>query len=72
MGKKVSRTPRVNRKIVTVSSLDVPIDDGAYWRAQTPAARLRHVEFLRRLNYGEAATSGRLKRVLEVVRLEDS
>lgn len=61
---------RVNRKKITVTHLTAPPDDIAFWRAQTPQARLRHMEFLRQINYGKAATSGRLKRVLEVAELK--
>ncbi len=57
---------RVNRKKITVTSLDAPSDDVAYWRVQTPQARLRHMQYLRELNYGKAVATGRLKRVLEI------
>lgn len=40
-------------------------DERAYWHSRTPEERLRHVEFLRRLNYGHRATE-RLQRVLEI------
>jgi hypothetical protein len=71
MGKR-TMAARVNRKVVSVTSLHTPDSDKAYWHAQTPAARMSHLEFLRRLNYGEVACSGRLKRVLEVAQLEKS
>ena len=40
-------------------------DDRAYWLSRTPQERVRHIEFLRRLNYGSRATE-RLQRVLEI------
>jgi hypothetical protein len=40
-------------------------DDTRYWWAQTPAERIRHIERLRRINYGAQATA-RLQRVFEV------
>jgi hypothetical protein len=41
-------------------------DDDGYWWAQSAEARLRHIEFLRQINYGHHATA-RLQRVFEVV-----
>jgi hypothetical protein len=45
--------------------------DQAYWRAQTPAARLRELERLRQLNYsyGPGKPFPRLQRVLKVAQL---
>src|SRR5919109_3019033 len=60
---------RLKRKVITVVSLTAPPDDVAYWRAQSPRARWRAMELMRRINYGHAAASGRLQRVLEVAQL---
>jgi hypothetical protein len=62
---------RVSRKSIEIASL-AAADDGDYWRSQSPAARLRAMELMRQINYGHAAVSGRLKRVLEVAQLEKS
>ncbi|MEX0836410.1 MAG: hypothetical protein WD010_09985 [Nitriliruptor sp.] len=43
--------------------------DREYWHALTPRDRLRHLDELRRTNYGDDAAAGRLQRVLEVARL---
>lgn len=40
--------------------------DREYWLSRTPEERLLYMEYLRRLNYGRAATA-RLQRVLEIV-----
>jgi hypothetical protein len=40
--------------------------DRAYWHSRTPAERVLHMLYLRRINYGTRATE-RLQRVLEVV-----
>ena len=40
-------------------------DDKAYWLSRTPYERLRYMETLRRLNYGDKATA-RLQRILEI------
>jgi hypothetical protein len=59
--------PRIDRTAFSVLSSfeDADAEDDAYWRSRTPAERLAHLEFLRRINYGDAAT-GRLQRVLEI------
>lgn len=56
---------RINRKVISVSSLTDASDEKAYWLAQTPYERLKQVEILRRINYGHRATA-RLQRVLEI------
>jgi hypothetical protein len=59
---------RVDRTAFSV----VPLDDDAekrYWHSRTPEERLRHVELLRRIAYGRAATE-RIERVFEVVQVD--
>jgi hypothetical protein len=63
---------KVNRKRIEVTDLAAPADDVAYWRTRSPAERLQHVEFLRLMNYGQAAVSGRLKRVFEIAQFKKS
>lgn len=60
-------TAKVDRTAFKVFSsiAEAEADERAYWHSRTPEERLRHVEFLRRLNYGHRATE-RLQRVLEV------
>lgn len=57
---------RLDRSVFTVATLDDTDEDKTCWWSRTPEERLRHLEYLRRLNYGDLAT-GRLQRVLEVV-----
>jgi hypothetical protein len=60
-------TPRLDKTAVEVVTFDqADQDDRAYWRSRSPAERMQHLEYLRRLNYGDLAT-GRLQRVLEIV-----
>jgi len=42
-----------------------------YWLSRPVEERLRELDRLRRVEYGEEAVTGRVQRVLEVVRLED-
>ncbi len=46
-------------------------DEKAYWFSRTPDERLRHIETLRRINYGHKATA-RLQRVIEVTKGQTS
>src|SRR6267378_1829895 len=60
--------PRIDRSAFSVFSSFEEADaaDKAYWLSRTPEERVSHVEFLRRINYGDRA-SERLQRVLEIV-----
>ena len=43
-------------------------EDREFWWGQTPEARLRHLEVLRRLNYGPEVADQRFQRVLTVLK----
>ncbi len=55
---------KLDKRYFSVVSLSDKSDDKDYWLARDPIERLRHIEVLRRINYGHSATS-RLQRVLE-------
>lgn len=55
---------RIDKKSFSVSSLSDQPDDKGFWLSKSPIERLRHIEILRRINYGPGATS-RLQRILE-------
>ena len=55
---------KIDKKFFSVVSLTDPSDDKDYWFHRDPIERLRHIEVLRRINYGLSATS-RLQRILE-------
>lgn len=50
--------PRVDRTAFSVFSSFEEADaaDDAYWKSRTPAERLAHLNVLRRIMYGDAAT----------------
>jgi hypothetical protein len=54
----------LDKKSFSVSSLSDRLDDKNYWLSRKPIERMRHIEVLRRINYGHGAAS-RLQRVLE-------
>ena len=62
---------KVDRNSFSVASSFDDADDVAYWLDRLPHERLQHMDILRRINYGDAATA-RLQRVLEVTQLTSS
>ena len=63
--KAIQSSFKVDRKALSVASLQDETDERVYWHSRTPQERLRQVEMLRRINYGHRATA-RLQRVLEI------
>ncbi len=63
----VDQSGQVDRRVFIVRTGFDDEDDKAYWWSRTPAERLRYMELLRRMNYGDRATD-RLQRVLEIAR----
>lgn len=65
MSQQVTTLDRVDRRVLVIKDGFDDEDDKAYWWSRTPAERLRYMELLRRINYGDRATE-RLQRVLEI------
>jgi hypothetical protein len=57
----------MDKTIVSVVTLTDESDEKAYWRDQSPVARLQALEFMRQVMYGYDPTTARLQRVLTVV-----
>jgi len=57
---------KINKRYFSVGTLSDQSDDKDYWLARDPIERLRHIELLRRINYGYGATSG-LQRVFKII-----
>ncbi len=55
----------VKKTVISVVSLTEKPSDREYWHARSPRERLRHIDLLRRINYGDRATA-RLQRVLGI------
>ena len=58
---------RVNRTALSVASLHDAGDD-AYWQSRTPEERLMAIQINRQAAYGKPSATGRLQRILEVVK----
>ena len=56
---------KLDRTALSIGSLSDTSEERTYWLTQTPRERLKQIEILRRINYGDQATR-RLQRVLEV------
>jgi hypothetical protein len=56
---------KLNKTVLTVSSLGDEPDEKSYWLSRTTLERLLHVEALRWIGYGDK-TSARLQRFFEV------
>ncbi len=57
---------KIDKRFFSVVSLSDQSNDKDFWFAMDPIERMRHIEVLRRINYGHGATS-RLQRVLEFI-----
>ena len=57
---------KMDKKTFSVVSLTDSSDDKYYWFEKKPIERLKHMEMLRRINYGHRATS-RLQRLFEII-----
>lgn len=60
-------TDAIDKTAFTVATITDPSDLRDFWLSCSPHDRLRVVEFLRRLNYGDYQPSQQLQRILEVV-----
>lgn len=68
MSDSVPPSVGLDRTALSVVPLSGNSEEMRYWHSRSPAERLRHVQALRRINYGGLA-DGRMERVLEVVPL---
>ena len=55
---------KMDKRFFSVVSLSDPSGDRGYWLGRQPMERMRHIEVLRRINYGHRSAAG-LQRVLE-------
>jgi hypothetical protein len=75
-GKKVSwriddmdNLPNLNKKIVTVTSLDHIEEEKKYWFSKSPLERIEAIEINRRMIYGQDRVTSRLQRFFETAEL---
>lgn len=59
---------RMDKTILSVTTLDAESDEKAYWQTKTPQERLEALELMRQVIYGYDPATARLQRILEVVK----
>ena len=62
-------TFKMDKSVLSVTSLSEESDEKAYWQTKTPQERLEAVELMRQIHYGYDPATTRLQRVLEVTQL---
>jgi hypothetical protein len=61
--------PRLNKKVISVSSLNYIEEEKEFWRSKGVLERLNAIEFQRRMVYGTDRITSRLQRLLETSEL---
>ena len=61
--------PSLNKKIVTVTSLDDLEEEKKYWISKSPLERIEAIEINRRMIYGQDRVTSRLQRFFETSEL---
>ena len=61
--------PRLNKKIVKVTSLDDIEEEKRYWMSKSPLERIEAIEINRRMIYGQDRVTSRLQRFFEIADL---
>ena len=61
--------PRLNKKIVKVTSLDDIEEEKRYWMSKSPLERIEAIEINRRMIYGQDRVTSRLQRFFEIAEL---
>ena len=63
---------RMDKTVFSVAALTDESDEKAYWRDQSPVARLHALELMRQVMYGYDPATARLQRILAVVERSSS
>ncbi len=61
---------RMDKTALSAGKVGDDAETRAFWRRQTPRARLEALEFMRQVMYGYDPAADRLQRVLTVAKLE--
>jgi hypothetical protein len=65
----MEKLPSLNKKIVTVTSLDDTEEEKNYWISKSPLERIEAIEINRRMIYGQDRVTSRLQRIFETAEL---
>lgn len=69
MNRDLTSNLKIDRKAFSIVSLTDDSGEKAYWLVRTPQERLKQVEILRRINYGNKSAA-RLEKVFKIVERE--
>jgi hypothetical protein len=65
----MDNVPRLNKKIVKVTSLNDIDEEKRYWMSKSPIDRIEAIEINRRMIYGQDGVTSRLQRFFETAEL---
>ncbi len=65
----MEKLPSLNKKIVSVTSLDDIEEEKKYWISISPLERIEAIEINRRMIYGKDRVTSRLQRFFETAEL---
>ena len=65
----MEKLPSLNKKIVSVTSLDDIEEEKKYWISKSPLERIEAIEINRRMIYGQDRVTSRLQRFFETSEL---
>ena len=65
----MDNVPRLNKKIIKVTSLDDIEEEKRYWMSKSPLERIEAIEINRRMIYGQDRATSRLQRFFETAEL---
>ena len=65
----MDNVPKLNKKIVEVTSLYDIEEEKRYWMSKNPLERIEAVEINRRMIYGQDRVTSRLQRFFETAQL---
>ena len=65
-------TFKMDKSVLSVTSLSEESDEKAYWQTKTPHERLEAVELMRQIHYGYDPATTRIQRVLTVAQLKQN
>jgi hypothetical protein len=65
----MDKLPSLNKKIVSVTSLDDIEEEKKYWISKSPLERIEAIEINRRMIYGQDRVTSRLQRFFEIAEL---
>ena len=63
-------TNKIDKSAFSIVDLHESGDEKKYWSSKSPQERVQAIEIMRKILYGEDATTARLQRILEITELK--